>query len=159
MSMTQYVARDIASRLHQKGAFIAPDGMDSGADKLMAAFAENGLRRETAEAMWEFFEVTERARQVATKEEARMTAMFPAMLIEAMKAPLPRLHLRVLRMAIGWADVSIESGRRVARDYSFSAEQISNLLESLQEKYRLPKNQFNKTAEATAGYKTTNGKL
>ncbi len=65
----------------------------------------------------------------------------------------------MLRMAIGWADVSIESGRRVARDYSFSAEQISNLLESLQEKYRLPKNQFNKTAEATAGYKTTNGKL
>lgn len=136
----------------------APDGIDSGPDKMMAAFASVGLRRETADVMWEFFEMIEARKLASAKEGARLMAMFPAMLDEAMKAPLPRMQLRVLRMALGWADAGVESMRKCAEDYKYSQTQISNMVNAAQARYALPKNQFNKSEEAIAGYKQTNGK-
>lgn len=136
---------------------------DSGADKLMEAFASVGLAKHTAEAMWDFFE---RATSLAVRNEANVLSqdarrshpMFPAMLADAVAAPLPRLHLRVLRIALGWADAQQESMRAVARDYQYSPEQISNLVEAIQTKYHLPRNQFNKSAAAIKRYAGTNGK-
>lgn len=95
--------------------------------------------------------VSEAAREISS-------AVWREMLRDARDAKQPRLRLRVLLMALGWADESVESGRALARDYVLSPEQASNMLEEAQQKYRLPKNQFNKSAEATAKYKGTNGK-
>ncbi len=136
---------------------------DNGADKMLEAFASVGLSRKTAEAIWEF---CERAKNLATRKDAGALSrdtrathpMFPAMLADAVAAPLPRMHLRILRVALGWADAQQESMRAIARDYQYSPEQISNLVEAIQVKYHLPHNQFNKSAAAIKRYAGTNGK-
>lgn len=137
---------------------------DSGADKMMECFAHAGLTRATAEAIWDF---CEKAGNLAVRKDANALSrdarthshpMFPAMLAEAVAAPLPRMHLRILRVALGWADIEAESMRAIARDYQYSPEQISNLVEAIQVKYSLPPNQFNKSAAAIKRYAGTNGK-
>lgn len=136
---------------------------DSGADKMLEAFGSNGLSRPAAEAIWKFCERASNTQ--CTNQHASTTSaqgfyhpMFPAMLSDAVRAQLPRMHLRILRIALGWADAKEESMRGVARDYHYSPEQISNLVEDLQIKYNLPQNQFNKSGAALKRYAGTNGK-
>ncbi len=130
--------------------------MDSGPDRMMEAFSQAGLERKTAEAIWHFFESI--AAKPAIQAPAHSHPSFQAMLCDAVQAHLPRMHIRILRVALGWADPKEESMRRIARDYKYSPEQISNLVEDIQTKYNLPSNAFNKSAAAIKRYSRTNGR-
>lgn len=90
--------------------------------------------------------------------EERIEGKFRALFFEAKNARLPVLQIRVIMMALGWADERVESMRRCADDYQMSPEAISNMVEAVQRRHLLPKSHFNKSATMVATYKKTNAR-
>lgn len=96
----------------------------------------------------------ESARAIVRREAVELGAGW---LVEVRDAKLAKFRARVLLMAAGWPNEK-ESMRGLAKDYGYSVTHVANLVEADQATYGLPKNQFNKSAEATATYQETNGK-
>lgn len=82
--------------------------------------------------------------------EERLLGRYRAMFFEIKNATRPVLHLRVVMMALGWADEKVESLRRCAADYALSPEGVRKMMAGVQQRHRLPPSQFNKDARARA---------
>ncbi len=87
----------------------------------------------------------------------RMSALFIGVCREATRVDenYPKLVLEVAMIA---ADVpGARSMRELGKHYGYTAERVSQRVEELQRRFKLPRNQHNKSAEAVASYKAIAG--
>jgi hypothetical protein len=86
----------------------------------------------------------------------RMESLVRVMLREIAGSDKPKLMARVNLIARGAREHRDESQRKLAAAWNLSPEAVSNMVEDAQKKYRFPKNDFNKSAEACERYRLTN---
>ena len=90
--------------------------------------------------------------------EERLAGKFRGLFFEVKNAARPVLQLRVVLMALGWADERVDSMRKCAADYQLSTEAVSNMVAAVQARHQLPKSHFNKSDEMVATYRRSNAR-